>query len=311
MNNRKVLQIVIFILVSVNAFGQPSSVQRPRREYFSFLDDARLEIGTRLVGVFALDDRAPLSSNPHFKAMLNLIKLGATVESLLEGHQGPMNDIDMDREFGLNGYNKTVLQAYVRYGFGESSDLKIQKHFFEFVISPGYFRQGGKGMHLHVDYQMNLLKTGYGAGANSLDRTFDYEVYTGARLGFDWSSGRSESESGFFSHLDHEISRIANEHDFSAAQLIMLQELANDSKILLPKDVGGSALHAGPMFGARISKSVLKNTRLFLDGSGFYDITDWIGNNGSKENKRSQHHIGLALGLKITIGSEGEMVSFF
>ena len=280
------------------------------------MEDSSLDIGLKVVNVFALDDRAPLSSNPHFKAMWNLIKLGATLESLLNGSEESLNDINLDREFGQNGFNRSVITLYGRYGFGESSDVALQTHFFEFAISPGYFKEGQGGLHMHIDYQMNVAKTGYGAGVNSIGRTFDYEIYAGARMGFDWSSGRSENEAGFFIHLKDEIKRIADENGFTATQLIELEELVDESKILLPEDVGGRAFHIGPLLGARVSKRILGNAKVFIDGQGFYDIMDLNAKNEQRENKRSQHHLSIIGGISFAIGGQGQasgggLIDFF
>jgi hypothetical protein len=199
------------------------------RRYLLNLNDAQLDIGLQTATIFALDDRASLSSNPHFQAMWNLVKLGATLETLLRGASEPLNDIDLGQEFGRNGYNKTVVMLFVRYGFGESSDLKIQRHFLEFGVSPGYFREGKKGTHLHLDYQMNLAKTDYGAGAQSIGRSFDYEIFGGARVGFDGSFARSESESGFFTHLNMvKSSALPAENDFTASAIGVLAQLGRN-----------------------------------------------------------------------------------
>ena len=148
--------------------------------------------------------------------------------------------------------------------------------------------------------------------ANSIDRAFDYEIFAGARAGFDWSFQRSESESGFFYHLNSEIERIADENEFTASQLIMLEDLVESSKVLLPEDVGGGAFHIGPIAGLRISKSIMANTHIFAGAIGFYDIMDLVHGSNSKENKRSQHSVSLMLGLNFTIGGEGRgVVSFF
>ena len=283
-----------------------ASAQKNSSNYLMILDDATFDIGIKTVSVIALDDRAPLSSNPHFRAMWNLVRLGANLEALLQGRTEPLNDVNLGEEFGTNGYNKTVLALFFRYGFGESSDFKLQKHFLELALSPGYFKNGN-GMHVHLEYQLNLAKTGYGSGVASIERSIDYEIYAGARIGFDWSSSRSESEAGFFSHLNSEIKRIAYENDFTASQLIMLEDLAEDSRILLPEDVGGRAFFVGPVAGARLSKKIFKTGRLFLDGTGFYDLMDLTGGQHGKENKRSQHSLTFMLGFKLTLGAEGEM----
>lgn len=282
-----------------------SQVSRKNYSYLVELDDARMDIGVRVLNVFALDDRAPLSSNPHFEAMWNLIKLGSELESLLQGTGEPLNDIDLSREFGQNGYNKTLFMLFMQYGFGESSDLELQRNFFELGISSGYFKEGQGGLHLHLDYRLNVAKTNYGAGINSISKFFDYELYLGARIGFDWSSSRSEGETGFFTHLKDEIKRIANENEFSAAQLIRLEQLAEDSKILLPGDVGGRAFHAGPIAGARISTKLFGQSYLFAEGMGFFDLMDLSTKQNGKENTRSQHHIGVSVGFLVAIGGEG------
>ena len=273
--------------------------------YLVELDDARLDLGLRVVNVFALDDRAPLSSNPHFQAMWNLIKLGSELESLLQGLDEPLNDIDLSREFGQNGYNKTLFMLFLQYGFGESSDLALQRHFFELGLSSGYFKEGQGGLHAHLDYRINVAKTGYGAGVNSISKFIDYEVFLGARIGFDWSSSRSEGETGFFTHLKDEIKRVANENEFSAAQLIRLEQLAEDSKILLPGDVGGRAFHAGPIAGARLSSKLFGQSYLFVEGIGFFDLMDLSTKQNGKENTRSQHHVAVSVGFLVGIGGEG------
>ena len=233
--------------------------------------------------------------------------MGASLEALLRVIDEPLNDIDLNKKFGNNGYNKTIPAFFVSYGFGESSDVKLQKHFFELAVSPGYFREGSGGMNLHLDYRMNFLKTNYGAGGNSLDRTFDYEIFIGGRIGFDWSSGRSESEAGFFTHLNDEINRIAEENELTVAQLLMLEELAESSKILLPEDVGGSAFHAGPLAGAHISTKIMGSGSIFIGGTAFYDLMDISSPKQGEENKRSQHHISLIIGASFSIGSNGNV----
>ena len=314
---RRILLAVIGIILSCTVFGQQSNTFQykadKKKDYFLLLDDARLDFGLRLNSVIALDDRAKLSSNPHFQAMWNLIKLGATLETLLQGHEESMNDIDLGEEFGQNGYNKTVLTAFLSYGFGESSDLKIPTHFFELAVSPGYFKQGKRGMNLHFDYRANLMKTPYGAGGNSIGRAFDYEVFVGARAGFDWSFSRSESEAGFFNHLNKELERIAFENEFTAAQLIRLEQLAETSKVLLPEDVGGGAFHIGPIGGATLSKPFGSMFRAFASGIAFYDVMDLATGKADQENKRSQHSFSIILGVSMTIGSEGTLTasSFF
>jgi hypothetical protein len=302
--------VLTFLLCSIflsAGFGQTVEDyyhNKKKNRYVMLLDDAMLEVGARFSGVFALDDRASLSSNPHFEAMWNLIKLGANLEALLQGESEPINDIDLGKEFGKNGYNNTVIAFFIRYGFGESTDGSLQRHFFELAAGPGLFK-GGNGMNLHIDYYMNLAKTNYGAGGNSIARSFDYEIYAGARIGYDWSFRRSESEAGFFTHLNSEIKRIAYENEFTASQLIRLQELAETSRILLPEDVGGRVFHAGPVAGIRVSKELFKNMRAFAGINGFYDLMDLGTGRKGEENVRSQHHLAARLGMSMTIGAEG------
>lgn len=279
---------------------------KKKDRYVLMLDDAILEVGARFSGIFALDDRASLSSNPHFEAMWNLVKLGANLEALLQGESEPINDINLGKKFGKNGYNNTVVAFFLRYGFGESTDGALQRHFFELSVGPGLFK-GGNGMNLHVDYYMNLAKTNYGAGGRSISRSFDYEIFAGARVGYDWSFRRSESEAGFFTHLNNEIKRIADENEFTASQLIKLQELAESSRVLLPKDVGGRVFHVGPVVGVKVSKEILKNTRIFAGATGFYDLMDLGSGRSDEENIRSQHHAAIQLGASITLGAEGMM----
>ena len=311
MDRRKFYTLLVFLTLNLPLIAQLPQYNPPSKQsnYVSFLDDARLDIGVKAVTVFALDDRAPLSSNPHFQAMWNLIRLGASLEALLQGMDEPLNDIDLNKKFGHNGYNKTVPAFFVSYGFGESSDVKLQKHFFEIAVGPGYFREGNGGMNLHLDYRLNFLKTNYGAGGNSLDRTFDYEIFIGGRIGFDWSSGRSESEAGFFTHLNDEIKRIAEENELTVAQLLTLEELAESSKILLPEDVGGSAFHAGPIAGAYLSTKIMGSGKVFLGAQGFYDLMDIASPAQGEENKRSQHHVSLILGASVSIGANGNVNS--
>ncbi len=310
MHDLKFLLLLIPLFFNAPVLGQQASSLEKKNtgnRYLLSLDDARLDLGMRVHNIFALDDRAPLSSNPHFQAMWNLIKLGASLEALLQGFDQPLNDIDLTREFGQNGYNKTLFMLFLQYGFGESSDVELQRHFFEIGLSSGFFKEGRGGLHTHFDYRMNILKTDYGAGINSISKFFDYEIYVGARIGFDWSSARSEGEAGFFTHLTDEIKRIADENEFTASQLIALEKLAEESKILMPKDVGGTAFHAGPIAGARLSTKLFGNATLFLEGMGFYDLTDLnVNNSGQKENKRSQHHLAFSLGMIVTIGGEGK-----
>ncbi|MCB0567557.1 MAG: hypothetical protein KDD01_24575 [Phaeodactylibacter sp.] len=314
--NGKIYSLLLFtvLLLVQSAAGQTADDYRKKggATYLITLDDARLDIGLQTVSVFALDDKAPLAANPHYRAMWNLIKLGASLESLLQGVDEPINDLNMDRRFGQNGYNKTVLAFFVRYGFGESSDVEMQRQFFELAVSPGYFKQGRNGMNLHLDYRFNLANTRYGAGANSIARAFDYEIFVGARAGFDWSFQRSEGEAGFFSHLNEEIKRIAEENEFTVAQLLMLEQLAEDSKVLLPEDVGGRSFHLGPIAGARLSKKIFTNGQVFLNSQFFYDVMDLVNTTKDVENMRSQHHVSISLGLSLAIGGEGKgMVSFY
>ena len=306
MNGRKLL-LIFFLLI----FGLSSHAQVIKGRYLNILDDARFDVGLKSTTIFALDDRARLSSNPHFLAMWNLVKLGASLEALMQGMDEPLNDIDLGKEFGANGYNKTVVMFFLRYGFGESSDVKLQRHFLELGLSPGFFKEGKRGINLHLDYRMNLLNTSYGAGASSLRKTFDYEIFLGARAGFDWSFRRSESEAGFFNHLNNEIKRIADEHEFSASDLIRLQDLIDNSRILLPEDVGGRTFHIGPMGGARLTKQLFRNGSAFVSAMGFYDLMDLGNGKKGEENKRSQHHAAFMLGFNITLGAEGEVVDFF
>ncbi|MEZ5041661.1 MAG: hypothetical protein R2828_17335 [Saprospiraceae bacterium] len=313
---RRILLLTITTLLFYPLFGQQPAFQykdhkKKKQNYFVALDDARLDLGLKFTSIIALDDRAKLSSNPHFQAMWNLIKLGATLESLLQGQEAPLNDINLGQEFGQNGYNKTVLTAFISYGFGESSDVKIPIHFFELAVSSGYFKQGKKGMNLHVDYRANILKTAYGAGGNSIGKAFDYEVFVGARAGFDWSFSRSESEAGFFSHLNKEIERVAAENEFTAAQLISLEQLAETSKVLLPEDVGGGAFHIGPIAGATISKKIGGSFHAFASGVAFYDVMDLTAGKAGQENKRSQHAFSIEIGVKATIGAEGSVTTSF
>lgn len=312
---KNLLPILFTLVICSFAYGQ--SVEdyyhnKKKNRYVVLLDDAILEVGARFSGIFALDDRASLTSNPHFEAMWNLVKLGANLEALLQGESEPINDINLGKKFGKNGYNNTVVSFFVRYGFGESTDGALQRHFFELAVGPGLFK-GGNGMNLHVDYYMNIAKTNYGAGGRSIARSFDYEIYAGARVGYDWSFRRSESEAGFFTHLNNEIKRIADENDFSASQLIKLQELAETSRILLPEDVGGRIFHVGPVVGARVSKEIIKNMRIFVGVNGFYDLMDLGSGRKGEENVRSQHHAALQLGASLTLGAEGLMTvnSFF
>jgi hypothetical protein len=237
--------------------------------------------------------------------MWNLVKLGASLEALLQGAAEPMSELEMGEEFGRNGYNKTVATFFLRYSFGESSDLQLQPQSIEIGASPGYFREGGKGMNLHLDYRYSFLKTRYGAGGSSLDRPFDYEVFLGLRAGFDWSFQRSESEAGFFQFLHQEIERIALENEFTATQLVALQDLADDSKVLLPEDVGGRAFHIGPIGGIRLSRKLFSHGRIFAHGQLFYDLMDISQGREGEVNRRSQHHAAVQMGMEFAIGGEG------
>ena len=308
------LLITTFLLANKQATAQTAEDYRkkPGATYLITLDDARLDIGLQTVSVFALDDKAPLAANPHYRAMWNLIKLGASLESLLQGMDEPINDLNMEREFGQNGYNKTIIGFFLRYGFGESSDVEMQRQHLELSVSPGYFKQGRRGMNLHLDYRVNLANTRYGAGVNSIARAIDYEIFIGGRAGFDWSFQRSEGEAGFFAHLNEEIKRIAEENEFTVAQLLSLERLAEDSKVLLPEDVGGRSFHLGPIAGARLSKRLFTNGQVFLSGQFFYDVMDLVNTTKDVENMRSQHHASISLGLSLAIGGEGKgVVSFY
>lgn len=308
------LAIACWLLLAQPAMGQTADNYKkaPGAHYLITLDDARLDIGLKTVSIFALDDKAPLAANPHYQAMWNLIRLGASLEALLQGVDEPMNDLNMDKQFGQNGYNKTVLAFFVRYGFGESSDVEMQRQHLELAISPGYFKQGRGGMNVHLDYSFNLANTRYGAGVNSISRALDYEIFIGARVGFDGSFQRSEGEAGFFAHLNDEIKRIAEENEFTVAQLLSLERLAEDSKVLLPEDVGGRAFHLGPIGGLRFSRKLMGNAQVFLSGQFFYDVMDLVNSNKSVENVRSQHHASFSLGLNLAIGGEGRgVVSFY
>lgn len=306
MNGRKLLLIFAFLAAALCTHAQIN-----RGRYLTILDDARFDIGVKATSIIALDDRARLSSNPHFQAMWNLVKLGASLEALMQGRDEPLNDINLSKKFGANGYNKTLMTVYCSYGFGESSDVKLQSHFLELGLSSGYFKEGKNGMNAHLDYRWNFLKTYYSAGGGSLEKTFDYEVFAGMRVGFDWSFRRSESEAGFFSHLNDEVQRVAFENEFTASQLIGLQRLIEDSRILLPEDVGGRSFHIGPIAGASLSKRLLKNLRAFATAQGFFDLMDLSQGRQDEENKRSQHHAAIMLGVSLTIGAEGEVLDFF
>ena len=303
--NKIYLFVILLTFLATSTIGAQS-------KYLIILDDARLDVGVEMVSVFALDDRAPLSSNPHFEAMWNLVKLGASLEALLNGSEEPVNDLNMERTFGQNGYNRSVFKFFVRYGFGESSDVKIQRQFLELGASQGYFKEGNGGMNIHLDYRFNVATTPYGAGGKSIAKAIEYEIFVGARTGFDWSFQRSESEAGFFTHLSEEIERIADENEFTASQLIMLEDFAENSKVLLPEDVGGRAFHVGPMAGVKLSKTFVKNAQFFFQAQGFYDLMDLTNKRGAA-NVRSQHHILLMTGLSYAIGGEGKRTpsSFF
>ncbi len=304
------IQLLTFCLALCSASGVSAQDLAPNRsparsQYLMSLEDARLDMGVRLSSIFALDDRAPMASNPHFQAMWNLIRLGATIEAVSQGQDAPVSDLSLEETFGQNGYNKTVFSFFLRYGFGETSDLKIQRHFLEFSIGPGYFREGNGGMNVHIDYQINLFKTPYGAGGQSLQRAIDYEIFLGGRLGYDWSARRSESEAGFFAYLSDEIRQLANENELTASQLIQLEDLAETSRVLLPEDVGGRAFHAGLIAGGHLSKKFMPKAQVFFSAMGFYDLLDISANNKEGGNQRSQHHVSLSLGVSFTIGGEG------
>ena len=306
MNGRKLLLVLTLL-----AAGFYSQAQINQGRYLTILDDAHFDIGMKMTSIIALDDRARLSSNPHFQAMWNLVKLGASLEALMQGNDEPLNDINLGKKFGANGYNKTIPMVFFSYGFGESSDVKLQRHFLELGLSPGFFKEGRNGMNAHLDYRWHFLNTNYSAGGGSIERTFDYEIFMGMRMGFDWSFRRSESEAGFFNHLNNEVKRIAFENEFSASDLIRLQDLIDDSRILLPEDVGGRTFHIGPIAGASLSKKLMKNMRAFVTAQGFYDLMDLSSGRQDEENKRSQHHAAVMLGLSITIGAEGQVLDFF
>lgn len=301
---KNVLLLICLLLSGVGAWAQ-GRVGEESTRYLLVLEDAQLDFGVKMNAVFALDDRAPLSANPHFQAMWNLVKLGASLEALLQGSAEPMSELEMGEEFGRNGYNKTVAAFFLRYSFGESSDLQLQPQSIEIAASPGYFREGGSGMNLHLDYRYSFLKTRYGAGGGSLDQPFDYEVFLGLRTGFDWSFQRSESEAGFFQFLNQEIERIALEHEFTATQLVALQDLAEDSKVLLPEDVGGRAFHIGPIAGIRLSRKLFSHGRIFAHGQFFYDLMDISQGREGEVNRRSQHHAAIQMGVEFAIGGEG------
>jgi hypothetical protein len=307
---RKVLLLLLFWPVCASLL--PAQKPNPRIKgprYLLVLEDARLDLGVKMTSVFALDDRAPLSANPHFQAMWNLVKLGASLEALLQGMDEPLSNLEMGEEFGRNGYNKTVPTFFISLGFGETSDLQLQQQFIELAVGPGYFREGGRGTNLHLDYRFNFAKTQYGAGGGSLARPFDYEAYIGLRTGFDWSFQRSESEAGFFQFLNGEIERIASENEFTANQLIALEQLAEDSKVLLPEDVGGRAFHIGPIAGLQLSRNLFSHARLFANAQFFYDLMDLSAGRSGEENRRSQHNAMVQLGIEFAIGGEGQRVS--
>lgn len=144
-----------------------------------------------------------------------------------------------------------------------------------------------------------------------MEKAFDYEIFMGMRMGFDWSFRRSESEAGFFTHLNDEIKRIANENEFTASDLIMLEDLIENSRVLLPENVGGRTFHIGPIAGAILSRRITKRIQAFVSAQGFYDLMDLNKGRQGEENKRSQHHAAVMLGISMTIGAEGEVLDFF
>jgi len=300
MNGKNFYLIALLLLATFIGKAQHTG-----SSYIVLLDDAQLDIGVRLNSIFALDDKAPLSANPHYRAMWNLIKLGSSVEALLQGLDEPLNDLDLSRQFGQNGYNKTVLAFFIRYGFGETDDTKLQQQFLDLSLSSGYFREGDSGMNVHLDYQYNFATTPYGAGGASIERAIDYEFFAGARIGFDWSFQRSDGEVGFFTHLSEELNRIAEENELTASQLIELETMAEDSKILLPEDVGGRSFHIGPIAGGRVSKRIFPKTKAFAEVNGFFDMMDLFDKDNGQENSRSQHMVTGSLGITMTIGGEG------
>ncbi len=295
------------LLLNILVLGLGLALQaQPGNRYIIPLEDAQLDFGIKMNAVFAMDDRAPLSANPHFQAMWNLVKLGASLEALLQGMDAPMSELEMGEAFGRNGYNKTVAAFYLRYSFGESSDLALQPQVLELGVGPGYFKEGGSGANVYLDYRYSILRTPYSAGGGSIDRAFDYEVFLGLRAGMDWSFQRNESEAGFFQFLTNELERIALENEFTATQLIALQDLAEDSRVLLPEDVGGRSFHVGPTAGVRLSRKLFSHGRVFAQGQVFYDLMDLGQGRSGEENQRSQHHIALQLGLEFAIGGEGQ-----
>lgn len=69
-------------------------------------------------------------------------------------------------------------------------------------------------MNLYFDYWVNIFKIFYGVGGNSIGRVFDYEVFVGVCIGFDWSFSWLESEVGFFNYFNNEIECIVFENEF-------------------------------------------------------------------------------------------------
>ena len=109
---RKYLLLILAVIIT-GLFTEVSSQQGyTKHRYLAILDDAQLGLGLKTTSVFALDDRAPLSANPHFQAMWNLIQLGAKLESLLHGTEEPLSNLSLNQEFGRNGYNKTLLTFF-------------------------------------------------------------------------------------------------------------------------------------------------------------------------------------------------------
>jgi hypothetical protein len=102
------------------------------------------------------------------------------------------------------------------------------------------------------------------------------------------------------------LERIAEENEFTVAQLLKLEEMAEKSKVLLPEDVGGRSFHIGPIFGGRLSKHITRNSQVFLSGTAFYDLMDLTNGKNNQENERSQHQVNISLGFNITIGGEGK-----
>lgn len=128
----------------------------------------------------------------------------------------------MGEEFGCNGYNKIVVIFFFCYSFGEFFDLQLQLQFIEIGVSLGYFWEGGKGMNFYFDYWYSFLKICYGVGGGSFDCFFDYEVFLGLCIGFDWSFQCFESEVGFFQFFNQEIEWIVLENEFIVIQLVVL-----------------------------------------------------------------------------------------